>query len=621
MVLWWLLAVTSSGHQGYHGPCVAAPSARLPGGWMPVRGNSRRLGGSLYRWVVLGLLRRRLHPEAQAHLKGRQGQVSRKSVRLCGPEASPGGTGASPRPRENGRSPSARIEENGRGGGEEEEEEDQEQLEEEEEEETDGDSLRDCGEQRCREDSVHGPAAVAISDTPSCKEHDRLPEVEISPGGRRLSASAGQLHEGSASTSKARVCRVRVAPESAGRVTHIRNPVGEASVVDGGKFSDGRVRRRPGPVSPAGGASAGRTCEQAASCDHSFSSVVTTTPRKCKKLPQRTKKGPFPLLNVRELDQGSVQSLVIPKVCQHISAVKRWDSISVLYGIEYLVVRKKVHERLLCILRERRERRLRREARESIASGRKARKHRHKRKRKKKGKAKGEKKKEEKTRKRRNEEVERNETLAASRLEREVCASQVGGDAREGEPKDPTEGEGANEDEGGDAVEGVNAARKPPDGSPSAGSGDSRPSRSPSYHQVTSSEKSSSATYEYLRPKETPTRDLSFGNAPHSVDKTIASATSSSASESSTSGSSSASSSASSSLGASPIPVGKVPPGPSSSTKTSQTCAYISDDESASERRRSTLYCCPCFLAFRRKPKKSRKRYGRKGFALALAGG
>ncbi|ROT84507.1 hypothetical protein C7M84_022301 [Penaeus vannamei] len=543
MVLWWLLAVTSSGHQGYHGPCVAAPSARLPGGWMPVRGNSRRLGGSLYRWVVLGLLRRRLHPEAQAHLKGRQGQVSRKSVRLCGPEASPGGTGASPRPRENGRSP-------------------------------------DCGEQRCREDSVHGPAAVAISDTPSCKEHDRLPEVEISPGGRRLSASAGQLHEGSASTSKARVCRVRVAPESAGRVTHIRNPVGEASVVDGGKFSDGRVRRRPGPVSPAGGASAGRTCEQAASCDHSFSSVVTTTPRKCKKLPQRTKKGPFPLLNVRELDQGSVQSLVIPKVCQHISAVKRWDSISVLYGIEYLVVRKKVHERLLCILRERRERRLRREARESIASGRKARKHRHKRKRKKKGKAKGEKKKEEKTRKRRNEEVERNETLAASRLEREVCASQVGGDAREGEPKDPTEGEGANEDEGGDAVEGVNAARKPPDGSPSAGSGDSRPSRSPSYHQVTSSEKSSSATYEYLRPKETPTRDLSFGNAPHSV-----------------------------------------PPGPSSSTKTSQTCAYISDDESASERRRSTLYCCPCFLAFRRKPKKSRKRYGRKGFALALAGG
>lgn len=54
-------------------------------------------------------------------------------------------------------------------------------------------------------------------------------------------------------------------------------------------------------------------------------------------------------VSVRSLETPTGgQALVLPRV-------RKWDSIGVLYGNEFLMIRQKVHQRLLCILRERRK--------------------------------------------------------------------------------------------------------------------------------------------------------------------------------------------------------------------------------------------------------------------------
>ena len=52
----------------------------------------------------------------------------------------------------------------------------------------------------------------------------------------------------------------------------------------------------------------------------------------------------------------SVRSLETPTGddCVDLPQVRKWDSIGVLYGSEFLIIKQKVHQRLLCILKERR---------------------------------------------------------------------------------------------------------------------------------------------------------------------------------------------------------------------------------------------------------------------------
>ncbi|KAG7153328.1 hypothetical protein Hamer_G010627 [Homarus americanus] len=600
MVLWWLVAVCSTSTNRHLAPgCVAAPRLRVPGGWMPVRGNSRRLGGSLYRWVVLRLIRRRLHPEAHAHLKNKHAHCSQKSIRLRGPEHIHG-TG-SPKHEENGKSSITSEEEN-------------------EKIKKDKENVGVRG--GITKQSTRSKQDTMEVFTINSALGDANPLSEIQTVDTTLKPERYSLHRGgNVCVTKSRIQLVREAPEGCKYPSHISRSEQEVCVAAGDvKCPNTGGGHRRDPLSPAHGAVGGRTSTHPAASAKSLSLVSTPT-KICKNSPNRTNKGPFPLLNVQGLDQGSVQSLTVPKVCKHINTVRQWDSISVLYGVEYLTVRKKVHERLLCILRERRERRLRREARESILTGGRPRKHPHRRKRKKrKGKIKHDSRKDRKENKLQDEVEDRNVKLD-KRKEQEVVSVHVlnyavrtpESNTREcREEGELVRGEPLRIKIGDEGKNGVQQERREEeeeekekgnsrdnselcDRSPSLGSGDSRPSRSPSYHKVTSSEKSSSAT-SYLRSRETPTRDISPRETPRSSAITIPSATSSSASSSSSTSSPSGSSPSAKSTG-----------GPSTSNKTSPTVAYISDDESASERRRSTLYCCPCFVTFRKKTKKSRR--------------
>ena len=66
------------------------------------------------------------------------------------------------------------------------------------------------------------------------------------------------------------------------------------------------------------------------------------------------------ILETDKIQVNSVQSLVSPLVNTTAAVqncLRKWDSIGVLYGKEFLFIRRKVHERLLCILKERREKR------------------------------------------------------------------------------------------------------------------------------------------------------------------------------------------------------------------------------------------------------------------------
>nr|XP_045581368.1 cyclin-dependent kinase 11B-like isoform X4 [Procambarus clarkii] len=562
-----------------HATSVVAPRVLQPGGWMPVRGNSRRLGGSLYRWVVFKLIRRRLHPEALAHIKNRPARCSQRSVRLRGPEHIPD-TG-SHNIKENGGASVGFKEENGKN------EKDKEN------EDLPGETERENTKIRENTMELFSVNSSLFEATPSS-------EIQTIDG--TLHSEQYALHcKSNACITKSHIQLVREAPEGCRYQSHIRCSKQEC-VEGGGRCSCVGVSHHP---SPARGALVGRTCSQHSS-SVKYLPLDTTPSKVCNQNPQRTKDGPFPLLNVQGLDPGSVQSLTIPSVCRHISAVRQWDSISVLYGIEYLTVRKKVHERLLCILRERREKRLRREARESIFGGRHG-KHRQRRKRKKKkAKVKHDNRRGREVKGSQGEVEGRDLTLSTHKGENDVGSPVRNDTVKTTENQTKTCGavdelvrdnNVATEDGGGDEQQlGERSAERGREYSgqyertPSAGSGDSRPSRSLSYHKVTSSEKSSSAT-SYLGSRETPTRDLTSAN-------TIPSATSSSASGSSDTSPSATSPSA-------------------KSNKTSPTVAYLSDDdESASERRRSTLYCCPCFITFRKNRKKSRssdrEHYGRR---------
>lgn len=558
---------------------------------MPVRSSSRRLGGSLYRWIVLRLLRRRLHPETRAHIKTKHAHCSHKSIRLRGPGFTHG-TG-SPQHKENGKSSITSEGEN-----------ENNNREKENEDPAGGITTENTK-------VTQGNREMFTIDNTLC-ETNPLSEVQTIYGALS-SRKCSLLHEGNVCITRSRIQLVREAPEGCRYSSHINTSQQEVGVSGDGNCSTIEVRHHREQHSPTHDASGGRTFTQAGPSAKSLSVVATPT-RICKSNPRRTKKGPFPLLNVQGLDQGSVQSLTIPQVCKHISAVRQWDSISVLYGIEYLTVRKKVHERLLCILRERRERRLRKEARESILGGGRPKKHPHRRKgRKRKAKIKHDSKKDGKANKIQDEVENQHVTLATPKElvgSDKVRASEsnskdskaVGELVRCGtvDTKDEDEEESPQQqwmdEEQDKEKEILRENSEPCEGSPSVGSGDSRPSRSPSYHQVTSSEKSSSVT-SYLRSGDTLTRDISPGETPRSSANTIPSATSSSASSSSNITSSPGSSPSAKSTG-----------GPSTSDRTSPTVAYISDDESASERRRSTLYCCPCFVTFKNKTKKTRKR-------------
>ncbi|XP_018010753.1 uncharacterized protein LOC108668115 isoform X3 [Hyalella azteca] len=67
------------------------------------------------------------------------------------------------------------------------------------------------------------------------------------------------------------------------------------------------------------------------------------------------------IIHVENAEVHSVQSLV-SSLMKNTSAiesyVRKWDSIGVLYGNEFMFIKKKVHARLLCILKERREKKL-----------------------------------------------------------------------------------------------------------------------------------------------------------------------------------------------------------------------------------------------------------------------
>ncbi|MPC16627.1 hypothetical protein E2C01_009458 [Portunus trituberculatus] len=452
-----------------------------------------------------------------------------------------------------------------------------------------------------------------------------LPAIQTVDGSLGA-ASCALCRRDAAGVSRSRIQLVQEAPAGC----RLESPVGCGGAA-GSPGAAGRARREED--SAAQGASGRRTCTQAGS-------LPQAEPHK--KSQRKVDRGAFPLLNVRGLEQGgqgSVQSLAAPRSCKHISVVRQWDSISVLYGVEYLAVRKKVHERLLCILRARRERRQRREAMEGVGSGAgRPRRHSHRRKRRKrKGKGKHGGKKEGKAR-RGQEEVEvAVEGGVAAAKERRVDSGQAGSDALRAaetysrecrELEDLDHGDDACLDqEAGAAEVGPIAEYGAPkngkettevfecvqngvgtcDRSLSGGSGDSHPSKSLSYHKVTSSEKSSSRASSILQTRVTPpVKDLSpCTAAPKPSPNLLPSATSSSGSSStSSSTSASATTSSASSLTVTSASV-KSRGGLSASFK---TVAYTSDDESASERRRSALYCCPCFVTLRRKAKKSRRR-------------
>ncbi|KAK8725415.1 hypothetical protein OTU49_010844 [Cherax quadricarinatus] len=600
MVLWWVVGVVSSNNSSSrnqaptrHATSVVVPRLRLPPTCMPVRGNSRRLGGSLYRWVLLRLIRRRLHPQTQANIKNAQSHVTQSSQQMRGPEHI--NSIGSPRRRENGRS-SVASDENGK------------------RERGKNDELPGRTERETTRATVDTMDLFTVNSS-LC---EATPSSEIQTIDGTLKSEKCSLHcESNVCITKSRIQLVQEAPEGQRYQSHISR----SEQVCVGTCPTVGVRPFHNPLNPAeGNGGDTRTCTHASSSPKSFN-IVATPSKISKTNAQKTKNCPFPLLNVRGLDQGSVQSLTIPSVCKHISAVRQWDSISVLYGIEYLTVRKKVHERLLCILRERRERRLRREARESIFGGGRPRKNLHRRKRRKrKAKVKHDNRKDRKANK--SQDKIEDVVLDTPREEK------GNGTAVRKDAVRKTESQSKSCEKVSELVRGDNLPTQNEDGgsggvqqllerkgerredlcqyerSQSAGSGDSRPSRSPSYHKVTSSEKSSSST-SYLRSRETPTRDISPRETPRSSANTIPSATSSSASGSSDTSSQSGT-----------TPSAKSTADPSTSEKTSPTVAYISDDESASERRRSTLYCCPCFVTFR-KNKKSRRssdreHYGRR---------
>ena len=450
-----------------------------------------------------------------------------------------------------------------------------------------------------------------------------------------------QTVDGSLNADNCALCRRDVAGVSRSRVQLVQEaPAGcrlESPMGRGGAVASPGVGKRipQEEASAAQGPSGGRTYTQPG---------LPPQAERCKKSTQKMDRAAFPLLNVRGLDegnQGSVQSLAAPRSCKHISVVRQWDSISVLYGVEYLAVRKKVHERLLCILRARRERRQRREAVEGVGSvGSRPRRHSHRRKRRKrKTKVKHGGKKDGKHRSQ--DEVEVAVAVEGSVVaakERKVHASQAGSDAlraaetyskecRElGDLDDSdaacledethaarglsTAGCGARElnEKEKEQFECVKNGVGSCERSPSACSGDSRPSKSLSYHKVTSSEKSSSRASSIIQSRDTPSiKDLSNAkDVPTSSPNILPSTTSSSASSTSTSSSSNATTSSASSLTVTSPSVKSAGTGVLSASI--KTVAYTSDDESASERRRSTLYCCPCFVTLRRKAKKSRRR-------------
>lgn len=455
-----------------------------------------------------------------------------------------------------------------------------------------------------------------------------LPAIQTVDGSLSA-ASCALCRRDAAGVSRSRIQLVQEAPAGC----RLDSPTGRG----GATASPGAERARREEASAAQGASGGRTCTRPGS--------PPASARPCEPDPAKGGRGAFPLLNVRGLEQssqGSVQSLAAPRTCKHISVVRQWDSISVLYGVEYLEVRKKVHERLLCILRARREKRQRREAVEGAGGvGARPRRHSHRRKRRKrkvKGKHGG--KKDGKLPRAQGEvEVEGGAAAVAAPAgtqDRGVQASQAGSDALRAaetytkecrELGDLDDGDPACLHEEGGTERVVATATPGPKEerskskevfefvkdemlafvrSPSGGSGDSRPSKSLSYHKVTSSEKSSSRASSFLGTRVTPqARDLSPGRqAPCSSPIAVPSPASSSASSSASSTSSSTTASSASSLTVT-SPSVKSTGGLSASIK---TVAYISDDESASERRRSALYCCPCFISFRRKAKKSRRR-------------
>lgn len=576
------------------------PRPRVPGPWMPVRSNSRRLGGSLYRWLVVHLLPRRRHTEATA---------SSKHEHRHGGSAPPGKGDALhgkalPRPPQNGRSSSpcggARRKEAREGGGW-------------------------AGGVGQHVFTTRGSGEMLTTDSSA------LPAIQTVDASLSA-ASCALCRRDAAGVARSRVQLVQEAPAGC----RLDSPAGRG----GAAASPGAGRARREEASAAQGASGGRTCTRPGS--------PPAAARPCERDPAKGGRGAFPLLNVRGLEQssqGSVQSLAAPRTCKHISVVRQWDSISVLYGVEYLEVRKKVHERLLCILRSRREKRQRREAVEGAGGvGARPRRHSHRRKRRKrkvKGKHGG--KKDGKPPRATGGEAEVEggtaavaAAAAAGTQERGVQASLAGSDALRAaetynkecrelgdlDDVDPA----CLHDEG--ATERVAAAAMPGEEegeggskskevfefmkdemlafvrSPSGGSGDSRPSKSLSYHKVTSSEKSSSHTSSFMgTTRVTPqARDLSAGRrapcpSPHAVPSPASSSASSSTSSSSTASSASSLSVTSPSV--------KSTGGLSASIK---TVAYVSDDESASERRRSALYCCPCFISLRRRAKKSRRR-------------
>lgn len=592
MVFWWLVVACSSSGGGRHPLChgsgVLGSRPRVPGPWMPVRSNSRRLGGSLYRWLVVHLFPRRRHLEASVnkHEHRRGGSAPPRKDDPCrGKEHL--------RRAHNVRSSSpcegARRKEAKEGGGW-------------------------GGGVAQHVFTTRGSGEMLTTDSST------LPAIQTVDGSLSA-ASCALCRRDAAGVSHSRIQLVQEAPAGC----RLESPSGP----DGAAASLGADERpRWEEASDAQGASGGRTCAQPDSPPGAAQSYD--------KNKVKGKRGAFPLLNVRGLEQsnqGSVQSLAAPRTCKHINVVRQWDSISVLYGVEYLEVRKKVHERLLCILRARRERRQRREAVEGVGgAGGRPRRHSHRRKRRKrkvKGKHGGKK---DGKPPRTQGEVD-GECVVAATQDRGVQASQAGSDALRAaesytkecrELEDLDDGEAAClNDEG--AERRSLAAAAADDGeevkkskevfefvkdemlafvrSPSACSGDSRPSKSLSYHKVTSSEKSSSRASSFLGTRATPpVKDLSPGlKAPRSSPIPVPSPTSSSAS-SSTSSSTTASSASSLTVTS---PSVKSTGGLSASIK---TVAYISDDESASERRRSALYCCPCFISLRRKAKKSRRR-------------
>ncbi|KAK7075392.1 hypothetical protein SK128_021806 [Halocaridina rubra] len=629
---------------------------------MPVRSHSRRLGGSLYRWVVLRLLRRRLHPEGHCSRNTNNSSKSNsrkhtncasskpkkhyRSIRLCGGGQSPCGTGSSPNLKENGKSPTFPFEENGESLSfplEETGSQSRETREENYNASTRTISTLKNGVRR--KNSFQG---VILQKQSLLKKGASLPHIDISEKPRETAptfCSVSYLVEEPVNRT------VFLVGENVGRgvydpLSHINLP-DQGDDGGGGDDERGRHRRakydtceqydrRPRRddddvienyrtterkvVPRRGECDSSRGCVPSSSSSSSSKKLLRNEPQKVVNV---STPNPFPLLNVRGLEAESIQSLTVPSasLCQHISALRRWDSISVLYGIEYIIVRKKVHERLLCILRERRERRLRREVRESILSGKKR---PHKRKgKKRKGKNKTDRKKDARTKRKDASKTEENHcVLAASaqdgdafrerESDKNIDKSRVKeknekqgrdmGKEKVGEEEEDEEGGGGGEGKENDNEEVSLTNFSPPEDSHSLDSLDSRPEKSPSYHQVTSSEEKSSKTRDFSPRINTARSSL----------RTVSSDTSSSSSSTS-------SSSTQPSLEddeeeeeeegeeEDTTSSAKIPGGPSIfATKPSQVSDYISEDESASERR-SSFYCCPCFYTFKRKIKKFRK--------------